>query len=118
MKRRNLLAGLGVLIVAAAAGAAWKLRLLRKRYSPTPYDDLLNRLDDRDWAAQFGMAALASLPAFTPQTGAAKLRARLGKDSLQAAARREAEAGQLVEVDGWLVPECVALIAALAKSVA
>jgi hypothetical protein len=117
MRRRNLLAGSGALIVAVAAGAAWKLRPQRKHYAPTPYDDLLNRLGDRESAAKFGVAALAALPAFTPQTGAAKLRARLGRNSLQKAAFADAAAGRLVEVGGWLVPESVVLMAALAKSV-
>jgi hypothetical protein len=116
MRRRTLLAGLGAMIVAAAAGTVWKLRPLRKHYAPTPYDDLLTRLDDREWAARFGVAALAALPEFTLQTGAAKLRARLGKDSLQKAAFADAAAGRLLDVGGWLVPECVVLMAALAKS--
>jgi hypothetical protein len=117
MRRRNLLAGLGALVIAVAGGTAWKLRPQRKHYAPTPYDDLLNRLDDREAAAKFGVSALAALPEFTPQTGAAKLRARLGKNSLQKAALADAAAGRLVEVNGWLVPECVVLMAALAKSV-
>jgi len=117
MKRRSLLAGLGVLVAAAAAGGtAWKLRLFRKRYPPGPYDDVLGKLDDREWAAKFGETARTALPRFTPADAAATLRPRLAHDSLQAVALREAEAGRLVEADGWLAPESVALIAALAKS--
>jgi hypothetical protein len=117
MKRRTLLAGVGALAVAAAAGgAAWKLRLFRKRYPPGPYDDVLGKLDDREWAAKFGETAQAALPRFTPTDAAATLRQRLAHDSLQTAALREAEADRLVEADGWLTPESIALIAALAKS--
>ncbi len=117
MKRRSLLAGLGALVAAAAAGGtAWKLRLFRKRYPPGPYDDVLAKLDDREWAARFGQTAITALPRFTPADGAAQLRARLAHDSLKMAALREAEAGRLMEADGWLAPESVVLIAALAKS--
>lgn len=117
MKRRTLLAGLGALAVAAG-GAVWLRKPFRKTYPPTPYDDLLTRIDDRDWAAKFGVAVLATLPAFTPATGAATLRARLGKETLQAAAQRDADAGRLLDVKGWLVPESIALMAALAKATA
>ena len=116
MKRRTILAGLGMLAVAAS-GAAWKLRPFRKQYPPSPYDDVLAALDDRDWAAKFGAAALAAMPDFAPETGAALLRPRLHRDTLQTIALRDAEAGRLVEAGGWLVPESVAVIAALAKSV-
>lgn len=116
MKRRTILAGLGALAVAAGS-ARWKLRLFRKQYPPTPYDDVLAQLDDRDWAAKFGTAVLKALPGFTPATGAAQLRSLLAKERLPAVAQREAEAGRLMEVSGWLVPQSVALIAALAKSV-
>lgn len=116
MKRRTILAGLGALAVAAG-GAAWKLKPFSKHYAPTPYDDVLSQLDDRDWAAKFGVMALAAMPDFTPVNGAAQLRPLLHRDSLKVVALREAEAGRLVEVGGWLVPESVALIAALAKSV-
>jgi len=117
MKRRTLLAGLGVLIAAAAAGGtAWKLRLFRKRYPPGPYDDVLAKLDDREWAAQFGETAVTALPHLTPTDAASTLRARLVHDTLQTVALREAEAGRLVEAGGWLVPESLVLIAALAKS--
>jgi hypothetical protein len=116
MKRRTILVGLGAAAVAAG-GAVWTLRPFRKQYPPTPYDDVLSQLDDRDWAAKFGVAALAAMPDFTPVNGAARLRPLLHRDSLRLVALRDAEAGRLVDVGGWLVPESVAVIAALAKSV-
>ncbi|MBV9548816.1 MAG: hypothetical protein JO256_03985 [Alphaproteobacteria bacterium] len=118
MKRRNLLAGASAfVIVVAASGPLLKRRFFRKRYSPTPYDDVLNKLDDREWAAQFGETALKALPDFNPERVVAQLRGQLGQKSLQMVAQYEAEAGQLVEAEGWLVPQSVVLIAALAKSV-
>jgi hypothetical protein len=117
MKRRTILVGLGALAVAAG-GAAWKLRPFRKQYPPTPYDDVLSHLDDRDWAAKFGVAAAAAMPDFTPANGAARLRVLLAGSDLKTVALHDAEAGRLVEVGGWLVPQSIALMAALAKSVA
>jgi hypothetical protein len=40
----------------------------------------------------------------------------MGNGTLRIAALRDAGAGRLVEVNGWLVPESAALMAALAKS--
>jgi hypothetical protein len=116
MKRRTLLMGSGAALLAAG-GVAWMRKPRRRQYPPTPYDDILARLDDRAWAAKFGAFALAAMPGFTPGSGAARLRPLLGKASLQAAALRDAQAGRLMEVHGWLVPEVVVLMAALAKSV-
>jgi hypothetical protein len=115
MKRRSMLAGAGALI-AVAAGVAWTVKPFRKHYAPTPYDDLLSKLDDRDWAARFGAAAQRALPDYRPQAAAVRLHGLVGSGTLQTAALRDAGAGRLVEVQGWLVPESVALIAALAKS--
>ena len=116
MKRRTLLAGLGVLVAAAAGGAAFKLRLFRKRYPPSPYDDLLGRLLDRDWAEKFGAAVRKAMPDFTPAEAAIRLRAALGGGDLERAARADASAGRVLEISGWLVPESAALLAGLAAS--
>ncbi len=111
MRRRNLLAGM--VVMAAAGGAAWKFRLFRKHYPPTPYDDLLSQIADREPAILFGQTARKSLP------DAARLAAELRRDGRTLAARAAAEpdAAQLAEVGGWLVPQSVALYAALAAQI-
>ena len=115
MKRRAILLGGGAVLATVADGiAAWKLRLFKPHYPPTPYDDVLNRLDDREWARKFGAQALKTMPDFAPAAAAARLRTLLGNDTLEAAALRDAQADRLVEAANWLVPESVALIAALA----
>lgn len=115
MKRRALLLGSGAVLATAAGGAvAWKLRLFGPHYPPTPYDDLLNRLADREWARKFGAQALPSMPDFNPEAAAARLRALLGNQTLESTAVSDAEAGRVTEAAKWLVPESVALIAALA----
>lgn len=111
MRRRNVLAGL--VVAAAAGGAAWKFRLFRKRYPPTPYDDLLDQIADREPAILFGRTARKSLP------GAARLAAALRRDGRTLAARAAAEPdeAEIAEVAGWLVPQSVALYAALAAQI-
>ena len=112
-----MMAGAGALAAAVAAGAVWALKPAPKHYPPTPYDDLLARLDDRDWAAKFGAAAQKALPDYRPQAAASRLHGLMGNGTLRTAALRDAGVGRVVEVNGWLVPESAALMAALAKSV-
>jgi hypothetical protein len=110
MTRRGVLAGLLAAVVAAAGGAAWKLHLFGKHYPPTPYDDLLNQIADREPAILFGRAAGKSLP------GAMQLAAQLRRDgrTLSVRATDEPAEAQIAEVAGWVVPQSVALFAALA----
>jgi|HubBroStandDraft_5_1064220.scaffolds.fasta_scaffold302126_2 hypothetical protein len=109
MRRRVLIAGLAAVLVAGS-GAAWKFRLFGKHYPPTPYDDLLDQIQDRRPALVLGGVARKSLP------GAAVLAAQLRRDGRTLSARAAAEPGQaqLREVAGWILPESVALYAALA----
>jgi hypothetical protein len=104
------MAGLLAVVVAAAGGAAWKLRLFGKHYPPTPYDDLLNQIADREPAILFGQVARKTLP------GAPQIAARLRRDSRTLSTRSASEPGeaQVTEVAGWVVPQSVALFAALA----
>lgn len=111
MKRRAILGGLGGLAIALAAGAAaWKFELFGKHYPPTPYDDLLSQIEDREPAIIFGSEARKRLP------GAIALAAQLRKDprSLRDRARAEPDENQITEVAGWVVPQSVAFYAALA----
>ena len=109
MRRRTLIGGLTVALVAAG-GAAWKLRLFGKHYPPTPYDDLLAQIEDREPAIVLGGVARKSLP------DAGALAAQLRRDGRTLSVRAQAEPGeaQIVEVAGWIVPQSVALYAALA----
>lgn len=111
MRRRNVLIGLAAILVAAG-GAAWKFHLFGPHYPPTPYDDLLNQIADREPAAIFGRAALMGAPA----ESAARLAAALRKDGRTLASRAATEPGeaQVTEVEGWVVPQSVAQFSALA----
>ncbi len=111
MKRRTLISGLGVSGVAVAAGLYRFTDLLVKHYPPTPYDDVLASLSDRQQAARIG-ALVSGTPA--PMTLAARLRALLKPGGLGGAVKADLAADRLVEVDGWLLPQSLALLSALA----
>jgi hypothetical protein len=113
MKRRAMIAGLVAASVAVAAGLHRFTNLFVKHYPPTPYDDVLAALVDREQAAKLGAAVPGRLE---PQSLAAQLRTSLAP-GLAAAAQSDAAAGRMTEVDGWLLPQSVALLAALASRV-
>jgi hypothetical protein len=103
-----------------AAGAAVTAGLYRftdlfvKHYAPTPYDDLLVRLTDREEAAKLG----AQMPgSFDLASQTARLRDIFRRQDLATAASADIAAGRLVELGGWVVPETVALLSALAAKV-
>jgi len=111
MKRRNLIAGVAAAGAALTAGLYRFTDLFMKHYPPTPYDDVLAALADRALAARIG-ALVAGAPA--PAALAAQLRALLKPDGLAGAVRSDLAADRLVEVGGWLMPQSVALLSALA----
>ena len=114
MKRRTVIAGVAAAGAAAAAGLYRFTDIFVKHYPPTPYDDLLVQLVDRQQAARLG-AKLAGAP--DADALAAQLRAGLKPHSLTAVAEADAAAGRVMEVDGWVLPRTVALLSALASKV-
>lgn len=111
--RRNVLIGAGGVVIVA--GAALEIpRLLRKHYPPTPYDDLLALLDDRDLAAQLGKTVAAADPTFDATTAAGELRRRLKTRTLAGAMAEDEAEGRLLEAKGWVYPRTLALLCALA----
>jgi hypothetical protein len=115
-RRNALIAGGGVagLVVIGVGGRL----LLRKRYAPSPYDDLLDLLDDRDAAAQIGETVLAEVEDFDPKALADQMRARVAKRRLAAVTAEDASEGRVVEGGGWVLPETLGLICALAAKAA
>ena len=115
MKRRGFLAGVSVAVLAAAGGAAaWRFHLFGRYYPPTPYDDLLHQIADREPAIVFGRAALKTMANANAASLAAALR---GQGGLAALAASDPLKGHVAEVSGWVVPESVARYAALAAAV-
>lgn len=114
MNRRGLVAGLVAGIVAAAAGV-WRFTdLVVKHYAPTPYDDVLAHLTDRAQAARLGAKVAGE---FAVQREAEALRAAFGGRTLASAAEADIATGRTVEVDGWILPQTVARLAALASRI-
>jgi hypothetical protein len=112
--RRIVIIGATAAGVAMAAGLYRFTNLFVKHYAPTPYDDVLAALVDREQAAKLG-ALVSGTPA--PPALAARLRAMLKPNGLTAAARADSAADRVIEVDGWVLPESVALLSALSAKV-
>lgn len=113
MKRRTLIVGAGALGAAVLAGLYRFTDLLVKHYPPTPYDDVLGQIADREQAARLGTRVDGAPDAATL---ASQLRPRLER-GLRPAVDADIAAGRLVEVHGWLLPQTVTLMAALAAKV-
>ncbi|HWC63393.1 MAG TPA: hypothetical protein VG501_07210 [Rhizomicrobium sp.] len=108
LSRRGFGFGAGILALIGAGGLGY--RFSGHWYPPTPYDDLLHQIVDRKPSAALGK--LVRIEGSAPE----KLAARLRQPGFKLAerSRADAAAGRMTEADGWLVPETVALYAALA----
>jgi hypothetical protein len=101
--------GIGAVALAALGGVTLGYRhIFGRGYAPTPYDDLLHQIVDREPATVLGKAL--------PKPDVAALAARLRQPgfALERRARADAAAGRVVEAHGWIVPESVAAYAQLA----
>jgi hypothetical protein len=114
MRRRTAIAGVAAAGAAATAGLYRFTDLFVKHYAPTPYDDVLAALVDREHAAKFGALVPGTLNA---RALAEKLRTSLQPGGFAAAVKADVAANRVIEADGWVVPESVALLSALAAKV-
>ena len=114
MRRRSIIAGVAAAGVALAAGLYRFTDLLVKHYPPTPYDDLLGQLTDREQAAKLGAKVSG---AFDAGSEAARLRSALQGRSLADTANADIAAGRMIEVEGWILPQTVVSLSALAARV-
>ena len=107
-----------VIGIAAVAGTTAAVlegpKILRKRHAPSPYDDLLALLDDRDASAQIGEAMLAGKIDFNAGAVANDLRQRVKGKTLPQLIAEEAADGRVLEVGNWVMPQALALLCALA----
>lgn len=116
LTRRAVLGG--AVVVVAGVAVVTGPKLLRKRHAPSPYDDLLAQLDDRDAGAQIGEAVLAGQKNFNAVAVADTARKRLKGRKLADYSVQEATEGHVVEVSGWVVPETLSMLYALAAKAA
>ena len=114
--RRPVLASLCALLGLGIAGTLIYEgpRLLERRYPRTKYDDLLDQLPDRESAAKLGHAVLAGEPRFDAKRAADALRHGAGHGSLSRALAADVVQGRMVEVQGWVLPDSLVLVAAIA----
>ena len=115
VSRRGFALGAAALALLGAAGLNYR-RFLGPWYAPTPYDDLLHQIVDRRPAATLGWTVAKTMPHVSAGALAARLR-QPGFD-LARRARADATAGRVMEAEGWVVPESVALYSALAAQFA
>lgn len=107
----------GVVALAGVAGVeAPRLfpGLFERRYRPTPFDDLLSLLPDRENAVRLGTAMIANTPRTDMRVLAARLRRNIGGHSLALAIAGDLAGGRLTEVQGWVVPDSLAELCVLA----
>jgi hypothetical protein len=113
-RRSMLFAGAGAAALGTGGIAYESWRLLVRRYPPTPYDDLLSLLPDREAARRLGSAFLSEHSNFTPRHAAKALRERIAGQPLLTVLDREIGTGGLTEAGHWLVPQTLAGLCALA----
>ena len=116
ISRRPFLAGAIAAAAAAAIGAgAYEAGWFRARPIGA-YGDLLSSLDDLDDAPIVGRAYLAETTDFDAKAVAAQLRTRLSNRSLSDVLTIDVTGNQIAEAGGWVLPETLALLCALAAS--
>jgi hypothetical protein len=106
-----------VAVVAAGAIAYGSWRLVGRHYPPTPYDDLLALLPDRESARRLGAAFLAEHTNFTTVNAAKALRRHISGQPLTTVLENEIAAGRLTQAGHWVIPETLAGLCALAATV-
>jgi hypothetical protein len=117
MRRRGVIAGLAGLGAMAAASLYRFTDIFVKHYPPTPYDDVLARLEDREQAAKLGAVALKDQPNFDTEASAQRLRAALEHGNFREVVLADAETGRVQLVQGWVLPQSVAVLSAIAAKV-
>lgn len=114
VSRRPLLAVLGAVVgLGAAGGAAYEVSRLLGPRAPGALDDLLAGLGNREDAVMIGKAVLAGGNA-VPSHEAGSLRRRLGEKPLSEILVDDAVQGRVVETQGWVLPETLTQLCALA----
>ena len=98
-------------------------RLLSRHYPASPYDDLLALLVDRDAAVRVGRARLDQIARNAPHGAVSledakalgrALRQRFEQRTLREVTDSDLAQNSLAEVQGWVLPDSLALLCVLA----
>ena len=109
--RRSVAIGGGVAVALGLAAVGINApRWLRAK---TAYDDLLEKLIDRDSAATVGHAVIGTATVDTREV-AADLRRRIGTRPLAEVAKEDLAQNRLIEAKGWVFPQTVGLLCVVA----
>lgn len=117
--RRPLLVWLaGAAGLAVASIAVEAPRFFAPRYAPTPFDDVLVLLASRAGAMRLGAAYLSAQKSFDIGAAARLVRRRLAGQTLATALDADLAQSHLVEARGWVLPETLVTLCAIAAMAA
>lgn len=117
--RRPILAALGALVGIGAVGTTYGVfSLLGPSAHKGAYEDLISLLPDRDNAAVLGRAVLAGDKVSAMPEMAHNLRRKIGQRPLSSVLSEDVAQGRVVETAGWVLPETLARLCALAAKAA
>jgi hypothetical protein len=116
LSRRPVIAGLGVVTAAAAAGIAFDQFTPRHKRATGPDANLINHLDDPATGAVLGRAILAEVSNRKTATDAARTfaQSRLASASLPTAVSVDVAQNFLAEANGWVIPITLGALCVLA----
>ncbi len=114
--RRPLLAALGALAgIGIVGGTVYEVSERWGGGAPRgPYGDLLAGLGDQNNAAIVGRAVLADASSFQARIVAESLRQMIGRKPLADVLVQDAVQGRIVETQGWVLPQTLTQLCALA----
>jgi len=113
-RRPFLLGAFAVLAAIAGTGVLLETPTARRNRAVFFHGNLLGLLDDRDDARLIGASVLKGLKGFDVHETTRLLGGRIGKRALGDVLVGDAVAGRLGDAGGWVLPETLALLCALA----
>jgi hypothetical protein len=113
-RRPFLLGAFAVLAGIAGTGVLLETPTVRRTRAVFFHGNLLGLLDDRGDARLVGASVLKGLKSFDVRQVTGQLQDRIGKQALSHVLTEDAAAGRLTDAGGWVLPETLALLCALA----
>jgi hypothetical protein len=114
LQRRRLIVG-GLTAIGVGVMGVYTLKTVgyMRRAHNRQFDDLVSLIWNREDAERIGLIVLDADGQFEPWNVAPQLRRRIGRRKLPDVVLEDAREGRLVEANGWVIPETLALLSAL-----